>query len=78
MKLNPGDIKCPDCKGTGFNIDFVNEIIRYNGCLKCCGTGKLDWIEAIVGKKPQIIIEKKRLRPRSLKKGWTINEIEYR
>jgi len=36
-----GEVICPQCNGNGFF------------CNKCLGTGKLDWVEQIVGKKPK-------------------------
>ena len=40
---------CPKCKGMGFvNAKKYNKI---ESCEKCHGTGKLDWIENLVGKK---------------------------
>jgi DnaJ-class molecular chaperone len=55
MDLNPGDIVCRECGGTGnsnYNkpddeFDFVFNI----KCPKCNGIGKLDWVENVVGKK---------------------------
>ncbi len=43
IKLNEsvGEVICPVCEGKGFFCD------------KCLGTGKLDWVEQIVGKKPK-------------------------
>jgi hypothetical protein len=51
IQLNPGEIICPECNGSGNNIfeqsDLWNAISQ---CSKCLGSGKLDWIERIVGK----------------------------
>ena len=41
MKLEPGEVLCPECKG-GKEIWF---------CPRCLGTGKLDWVELCMGKK---------------------------
>jgi len=57
ISLNPGDVECDLCKESR----AINERERkekpwiscYSSvwCRKCHGTGKLDWIEQIVGKK---------------------------
>jgi DnaJ-class molecular chaperone len=53
MELNPGEIICDQCNGTG--KEYIGVPIPrgdiYNNCPKCQGVGKLDWIEAVVGKK---------------------------
>lgn len=48
MKLNPGDVICNKCNGEGIikSCSIGNKML----CSKCYGTGKLDWIENIVGK----------------------------
>ncbi len=46
--LQDGEVVCGECQGG----------IRYGwllSCLRCGGTGKLDWIENIVGKKREIL-----------------------
>jgi len=56
--LEPGDIVCNQCNGTGepennlVSQDPIRFITVPFYCNKCDGTGKLDWIEAVVGKKP--------------------------
>ena len=57
LKLNDGEIICPQCNGTGEpnnNMIKAHEI-RYDlvplHCDKCYGNGKLNWVENIVGKK---------------------------
>jgi len=50
MKLKAGEILCPQCNGTGFDEQFIKDAEQYCGCSKCKETGKLDWIEAVVGK----------------------------
>jgi len=56
MKLKNSDIVCDQCKGTGYpnnnKIDYSSKSYfnTPHVCDKCNGTGKLDWIEAIVGK----------------------------
>jgi len=55
-KLGPGESHCPDCGGSGiFKIDDQRDhnkigIVDHILCDKCLGTGKLDWVEKIVGK----------------------------
>lgn len=41
IKLNPGDILCPNCNGKTYT-GFI--------CIECYGEGKLDWVENMVGK----------------------------
>ena len=52
--LKEGEIICSKCEGVGYTdkIKSNNAIIFKNKCSKCLGTGKLDWIENVVGKKP--------------------------
>ena len=46
------EFECPDCHGTGENItNIAIQSTIISTCRTCEGTGKLDWIEAIVGKK---------------------------
>ena len=66
MELEPGEVKCDKCDGTGeAGNNKIGDNQRYfivpNHCDKCHGTGKLDWIENIVGK-----------RSRTLNVDWTI------
>ena len=62
MDLNPGEILCDGCEGVGKHsykksYGFTRyEIIE---CNICKGTGKLDWIETIVGKKEKYIVPEK-------------------
>jgi len=57
MNLDKGEIICHKCEGNGYSEDFMSihkgaDLIKiYKRCPKCKGYGKLDWIEAIVGKK---------------------------
>jgi len=52
MKLKEGEIKCPECDGTGIDKKQLF-------CFKCYGDGKLDWIETVVGKKdPYVVLPK--------------------
>lgn len=48
-KLNPGDILCYNCNGSKVDSDTLGHYF----CKVCHGTGKLDWIENIVGKEPK-------------------------
>jgi len=43
MELKEGEVICPECNGTGGEGSWW--------CMHCHGTGKLDWVESIVGKK---------------------------
>lgn len=52
IPLKEGEIVCNDCNGCGeINIFEDDEDIHYENCSKCKGTGKLDWIEVVVGKR---------------------------
>ena len=59
MQLNPGEVKCNECNGIGTTLHDP-----YSICNKCHGTGKLDWIENIVGKlpKPKSILDRINVR----------------
>jgi len=77
-ELKTGEIKCDKCNGSGiyvkeFEYRVPGEKIM-TACDKCCGTGKLDWIEVVVGKKIFDVIW---YRPHGYKRG-TINEIKTR
>jgi hypothetical protein len=61
--LNPGDVICPKCRGSGW-LTGKNDW-EYT-CNKCWGAGKLDWIERIMGKPSP---------HHTLKGNWTI-EVE--
>jgi hypothetical protein len=59
VELKEGEEFCPLCKGRGRVVGAINE--RFPSCArpalfchKCLGTGKLDWIEKVIGKKPTI------------------------
>jgi DnaJ-class molecular chaperone len=56
------DTKCDKCNGSGYQKDEYKVTMNTPSggeytmgysrtCLKCHGTGKLDWIETVVGKK---------------------------
>lgn len=57
MKLNPGEVKCKNCNGYGSLNPYLKKKSSKSysligiKCPKCLGTGKLDWIENVVGKK---------------------------
>jgi len=48
MNLKPGEIICPKCEAN--HIVGKGKLTIW-GCDKCKGYGKVDWIEAVVGKK---------------------------
>ena len=51
MKLEPGEIICDKCKGTGVDPSYIypmDEVMV--SCNKCKGYGKLNWTETIFGK----------------------------
>jgi DnaJ-class molecular chaperone len=58
MELKPGEVECPKCNGKGTITKWLetNYLAGYRyprecQCPKCHGVGKLDWVEAVVGKK---------------------------
>jgi len=63
LPLKEGESYCTNCDGTG-------RVVSGDRCQKCDGFGKLDWVEAVVGKK----------KPPSsglvLGGGWKIGESE--
>ena len=50
MKLEEYEEICPRCQGQGL-ISNILSSAHGLPCLKCRGTGKLDWLENIFGKK---------------------------
>jgi hypothetical protein len=54
--LEEGELICSKCNGVGFlnKIESENTSIYKDTCPKCQGSGKLDWIENVMGKKPII------------------------
>lgn len=62
---NESKVICDKCKGRKVQKDFVVLWIPGHGfvggvsykCVKCHGTGELDWIEKIVGKRGKIEYE---------------------
>jgi len=68
MKLKPGEVKCDQCEGTGFPDNNTNDdMINIFHCEKCDGYGKLDWIEAVLGKKGYYIWGQKTLKSNQVK-----------
>jgi DnaJ-class molecular chaperone len=62
ITLREGENFCPKCNGKGRvlkdnrkNTTFTRSTLE---CNKCLGSGKLDWIEEIVGKRkrPEVIL----------------------
>ena len=62
IELNDGDVICPKCKGSGkpeFNGIKKGELFLtkpFPECEHCNGEGKLDWVEAVVGKQKFISV----------------------
>ena len=51
VELGPGEILCPQCKGTGKSEPWaVGQFKVEPECPKCLGDGKFDWIDMIMGK----------------------------
>lgn len=61
-RLEEGEVFCDRCNGTGI-VDNTKGSGTYN-CRKCLGTGKLDWIENVVGKSND--------KPRKIKRRYKI------
>ncbi len=52
--IKDGEIECDNCEGRGqffYPAKSITGSSHYSKCSKCKGTGKLDWVENIVGKK---------------------------
>jgi len=47
IKLEEGELICDNCYGDAFKNDGSSVTF----CMKCWGTGKLDWVDLCVGKK---------------------------
>lgn len=47
FKNRSGMYRCSACNGRGYSVEGRT----YPVCKKCQGTGKLDWLERVVGKK---------------------------
>lgn len=70
MKLNPGEMECSGCNGTGkmnkstriittrrpYISTTSTESFKSFTCTKCHGSGKLDWIENVVGKRNRDLV----------------------
>ena len=52
--LKEGEIICPKCNGTGGIDDGCLDEELIKTCGKCYGNGKLDWIEAAMGKQSRM------------------------
>ena len=70
MELKKEEVVCPECHGTGNRAkwDQIPDYKCYLKCDKCDGTGKMDWIEAVVGKKPKIRFKYHHNMPLMIKK----------
>lgn len=44
---------CDACKGMCYWIGEINGEKRSQRCPKCRGSGKLNWVEEVFGKKPE-------------------------
>jgi len=51
---------CPRCKGKGRVTEYHNDIVGFSGsmrwkeeafCKKCDGTGEVDWVQKVTGKR---------------------------
>jgi hypothetical protein len=53
MNLKDGETICPECNGTGRSLRGKDEKDPFGWlfCPKCVGSGKLDWVEMVVGKR---------------------------
>lgn len=52
IEKNEGEIFCPKCNGKGkikSKTSYFKMIILFT-CDKCLGSGKIDWVETIMGK----------------------------
>lgn len=49
LELVEGESICNECNGVGY-YKYHEEAQEYRWCEKCKGTGKLTWIEEILGK----------------------------
>ena len=61
-QLGPGEVKCPNCKGSGWSNKTNSGWL--SNCERCWGAGKLDWIEMAMGKPEP--------GPRKLDANWTM------
>lgn len=59
-QLKEGEVICSRCNGEEcIERDRLWMSNNYMLCLKCGGTGKLDWVENIVGKKTKFVVKAK-------------------
>ena len=49
VELLPGEEICPVCKGTGNNQEEKSHSSFTFICLRCRGTGKIDWVQKAMG-----------------------------
>lgn len=63
FNLKEGEYICPDCGGTGINNQSKVHKSMASSCFTCWGSGKLDWIEMIRGKKAPF---------KTLSANWTL------
>lgn len=68
VTLNKGDYYCNTCEGTGIHISGLLEGIS---CVDCNGTGKLNWLENIFGKKSEKVVIHLSV------KTWMLPDIKY-
>jgi len=53
MNLQEGELICDKCNGTGQSIEELTETSKkWTWCSKCYGSGKVDWIDNIMGRRP--------------------------
>ena len=48
IELSDGEVMCPKCEGR--STVYGQGTGMYNSCDRCWGSGKLDWIELVMGK----------------------------
>lgn len=56
MRMNPGEMLCDKCNGTGF-VNSKDGPLQEEVCPKCRGQRKIDWVENVVGvtKPPSVL-----------------------
>lgn len=52
IELLPGEVICPDCKGTGNKRKGQTEVTFSFICFRCRGAGKLDWVTRAMAPRP--------------------------
>lgn len=50
LKLSEGEVLCGVCDGGGITREVTESSVTVGTCPHCLGSGKLDWIENIIGK----------------------------